>query len=287
MAADCVRHKKIDVITLVPPYMEQMGRDLDLLEVLSHKVETVMWAGGDVSLEAGNAISSKFKLFTAGGSTEMGFYPILRRSGPWLSDQWKFLRFHPAMNMKLQHRSDDLFEGQIQRNSSSGYEQPIFKVFPSLQEYNTGDLFSPHPLDADLWQYRGRADDMQIFSSGEKYHPTAVEKRIAQHPDVQEALFIGTGRSHAALLLEMTGLFNQNGPSQDQRTHILERIWPTIEEANRICPAYAKITPEHVLFVRPEKPMARSGKGTVQRRTTVQRYEKELDELLVEAPTTA
>ena len=282
MAADCVRHKKIDMITLVPPYMEQMGRDADLLEFLSHKVDTVMWAGGDVSFEAGNAISAKFKLFTAGGSTEMGFYPILRRSGPWLSDQWKFIRFHPVMNMKLQQRSDDLFEGQIQRNSSSGYEQPVFKVFPTLQEYNTGDLFSPHPLDANLWQYRGRADDMQIFSSGEKYHPTAVEKRIAQYPDVKEVLFVGMGRSHAALLLEMTEPYNR-----DERTQIMERIWPTIEEANRVCPVYAKITPERVLFVQPEKPMARSGKGTVQRRATMQRYEKELNELLVDAPTVA
>lgn len=123
---------------------------------------------------------------------------------------------------------------------------------------------------------------MQIFLSREKYHPTAVEKRIAQHPDVKEVLFVGTGRSHAALLLEMTGPYNR-----DERTQIMERIWPTIEEANRICPVYAKIIPEHVLFVQSEKPMARSGKGTVQRRETMQRYEKELSEILVSVPTAA
>lgn len=80
----------------------------------------------------------------------MKFYPIFRRSGSWLSDQWKFIKFHSAMNMKLQQRFDDFFEGQIQRNFSSEYEQPVFKIFPTLQEYNTGDLFSPHSLDANL-----------------------------------------------------------------------------------------------------------------------------------------
>ena len=176
-----------------------------------------MWAGGDVSLAAGNAISSKFNLFTTCGSTEMGLWPTLRSSGPWLSDQWKFMRFHPAINMAFHSRSDGLFEAHLRRNSDFESEQPIFKIFPMLQEYSTGDLFSPHPKDPDLWQYCGRADDMQTFSSGEKYHPTAVEQYIARHPNVQAVLLVGTGRTQAGLLLEMSADTSVETPSYNWR----------------------------------------------------------------------
>lgn len=280
MAMDCLRHTKADIISLVPPYVEELGRNEEVLEFLSHEVETVMWAGGDVSPDAGKAISSKLKLFTICGSTEMGLWPSLRREGSWRSDQWKFMMFHPAMNMTFHSRADGLFEGCIRRNVGNEIEQPIFKIFPLLQEYNTGDLFSPHPSDPQLWRYRGRADDMQVFLSGEKYHPTAVEQRIASHPNVQEVLLVGTRRPQAALLLEM----GPNTPTtSSEQVELIEKLWPTIEEANQMCPAYAKITKQHVLFVDLQKPMARSGKGTVQRSATVQLYEKELDQLFDKA----
>jgi acyl-CoA synthetase (AMP-forming)/AMP-acid ligase II len=281
MAADCLRLNKVDAIALIPPFVEEIARNQKLLDFLSHEVEVVFWGGGDISKDAGEAFSSKFKLFTVASSTEMGFSPTLRRRDQWQSDRWKYMRFHPAMNLKFHHHVDDLFEGRIQRNPSSEYQQPIFRMHPNLQEYCTGDLFSSHPLESELWQYRGRTDDMQIFLSGSNYHPATLEQRIAQHPDVQDALFVGTGRPHAALLLEM----KVPPESSSDRTQLLEKLWPTIEEANQICPAFAKITKPHVLFVTAEKPMVRSGKKTIQRPATVQLYEEELNGLL-ETPTT-
>lgn len=278
MAADCLRLNKVDAITLIPPFVEEIARNQKLLDFLSHEVGTVFWGGGDISKNAGEAFSSKFKLFTAAASTEMGFSPTLRHRDQWQSGQWKYMRFHPAMNLKFHHHVDDLFEGRIQRNPNSEYQQPIFRIFQNLQEYRTGDLFSSHPLDSELWQYRGRTDDMQIFLSGSNYHPATLERRIAQHPDVQDALFVGTGRPHAALLLEMR--VPHSFELSSDRVQLLEKLWPTIEEANQICPAFAKITKQHVLFVTAEKPMVRSEKKTIQRRATVQLYEEELNELL-------
>ena len=204
----------------------------------------------------------------------MGLRPTLRRDGPWLSDRWKFMAFYPAMNTVFHRSSDDLFEGCIRRNATIEKEQPIFKLFPMLQEYNTGDRFSPHPSDAQFWQYRGRTDDMQVFLSGEKYHPTAVERHIACHPSVQEVLLVVTRRPQAALLLEM----GVNTPiTATDQPEFIETLWPTIEEANQMCPVYARITKQHTLIVDPQKPMAGSGKGTVQL------YEEELDRLFDKA----
>lgn len=281
MAVDCVEHTRVDIITMIPPDVEAMGPNNEVLRSLSRRVGSVMWAAGDVSFSAGDAISSKLQLFTTFGSTETGLWPIIRRCGQWKSDEWKFIRFHPAMNIRLDHRSDGLFEAIIMRNTKFEYEQPIFKLFPMLQEYGTGDLFAPHPIELDLWQYRGRVDDIQVFLSGKTYHPRLVENYINRHPNMEGALLIGTRRPQAALLLEM------RVPECFGLSERIEEVWPTVEEAMHVCPAHAKVTKQHILFVKPEKPMARSEKGIVQRQITVQQYEEELNELFESAAAAA
>ena len=276
---------------MVPPHVEEIGRNPEILDFLSQHVQVLLWAGGDVSTSAGNAISSKVKLFTTCGSTEMGMWPAIRPSGPWPSTQWKFMRIHPAANLDFRHRSGDLYEAFICRNPDPEQEQPIFKVFPHEQEFSSGDLFSPvkddnnesddYPSSSSenqLWQYRGRADDMQVFRSGEKYHPVSVEQHIATNcADVQEGLMVGTGRPQAALLLEMKP--GKEPRDKKQQEEFLDRIWPVVEEANLSCPAYAVMKRDKVLFTDPTRPMRRAAKGTVQRSATVQLYEQELDEL--------
>ena len=275
MAVECLEYTKASALTLVPPYVEEVGQSVELLEALSAKVDCIFWAGGVISLATGNAIAAKMKLFTTNGSTEMGMWPTIRPSGQWTQEHWQYMRVHPTANMSFRHQSKDLYEAIIVRNSDVEKEQPIFKIYPALQEYDCGDLFSPHVADAELWQYRGRSDDLQVFRSGEKYHPVAVEQRLSSSPDVAEALLVGTGRPQAALLLEM----KQGTPLEtaQQREEVLLRLWPLVEEVNKMCPIYAKITKDLTLILSPAKSMARAAKGTVQRRATVVLYEKELD----------
>ena len=275
MAADCLEHTKASALALVPPYVEEIGQSVELLDAISAKVDCIIWAGGVISLATGNAIAAKMKIFTTNGSTEMGMWPTMHPSGRWTREHWNYMRIHPAANLSFRYQSTDLYEAIIVRNSDVGQEQPIFKIYPALQEYNCGDLFSPHAADAELWQYRGRSDDLQVFRSGEKYHPVVVEQRLSSSPDVTEALLVGTGRPQAALLLEM----KQGTPLETarQREEVLSRLWPLVEEVNRMCPTYAKITKDLTLILSPAKPMARAAKGTVQRRATVALYEKELD----------
>ena len=277
MIVECLKHTTADAITLVPPYVEEIGRSPEILEYLSQNIETIFWAGGDISLAAGDAISSKVKLFTTCGSTEMGMWPTLRRSGKWPSEHWKFMKIHPAANIEFRQRSDDLYEAFVKRNADYEHEQPVFKIFTEAQEFSSGDLFSPHPSDPQLWQYCGRSDDMQVFSSGEKYHPVSVEQHIGHHPEVQEALLVGTRRPQAALLLEMKA--GTPLETAEQRAEAVARVWPVVEKANQMCPTYAKITKERILFVEPQRPMVRGAKGTVHRWATVQLYGEELDGL--------
>ena len=81
----------------------------------------------------------------------------------------------------------------------------------------------------------------------------------------------------AALLLEPITIGSELDPSK--RAAFIESIWPTVEEANRDTPSHARIMKTHILFTRPQKPVLRAGKGTVQRSVTPQIYPSEVDDL--------
>lgn len=290
-AVECSKHTTVDAICMIPPQIEELSRNPGMLDYLSQHVQTLFWAGGDVSVSAGDTVTSKLKLFTTCGSTEMGMWPTIRPHGPWPSKHWKSMRFHPAANLEFRHQSGDLYEAFVRRNPAFDEEQPIFNVFPHARQISSGDLFSPTNDDKDtspsaiaqtspehqLWQYRGRADDMQVFLSGEKYHPVSVEKRIVSGcSDVHEVLLVGTRRPQAALLVEMKP--GAEPQTNEQRVEAIARIWPAVEHANRLCPAYAVIRRERIMFT-DSRSMARTAKGTVSRPATVQLYEQELDAL--------
>jgi len=290
-AVECLKHTTVDAICMIPPQIEELSHNPKMLDYLSQHVQTLFWAGGDISTSAGNTIASKLKLFTTCGSTEMGMWPTIHPCGPWLSRHWKSMRFHPTANLEFRHRSGDLYEAFVRRNPAFEEEQPVFKVFPHAQEISSGDLFSPTKDENDvspsaisqslpehqLWQYRGRADDMQVFLSGEKYHPVSVEKRIVSGcADVHEALLVGTRRPQAALLVEMRP--GAELQTNEQQVEAMARTWPAVEDANRLCPAYAVITRERILFT-DSRSMARTAKGSVSRPATMQLYQKELDAL--------
>lgn len=71
--------------------------------------------------------------------------------------------------------------------------------------------------------------------------------------------------------------------STKEKAALIETLWPTIQEANRQNPTHAKISKPHILFTSPGKPILRTGKGTLQRKSTVQSYSEELDALYADA----
>jgi acyl-coenzyme A synthetase/AMP-(fatty) acid ligase len=251
-----------------------MSIDPAILNDIASRVKYVMYAGGDLSSSAGDSVSSRMRLFTACGSTEMGLWPLLAREGTWQADDWHYMHFHPAMNMKMNRvpGADDIFEAVIERNQElpgkDSYIQPIFGLFPGLQKYHTSDLFTPHWSNSNLWKFYGRTDDLQTFSTGEKFHPVTFESLIARHPDVDEVLLVGTGLPQAVLLLRL----------RVQGSEDIEFVWPIISEANKMCPTYAVITRSTVLQV--SKPLPKTAKGTIQRKATIELYREELNGIL-------
>ena len=113
---ECLKHTEVTALTLIPPYVEVIGRNPGTLKSLSTKVDCILWAGGDISLATGNAIAAEVKLFTICGSTEMGMWPTIRPNGEWTREHWKYMRVHPAANVSFRHQFKDLHEAIVVRN---------------------------------------------------------------------------------------------------------------------------------------------------------------------------
>jgi len=54
---------------------------------------------------------------------------------------------------------------------------------------------------------------------------------------------------------------------------------PVIENANKVAPTFSKLFKEMILITSQEKPILRSGKGTVMRKLSLQIYNDEIEAL--------
>ncbi|KAH8803696.1 hypothetical protein F5884DRAFT_904184 [Xylogone sp. PMI_703] len=281
--ADGLKYTKADCAAIAPLMAEEIFKKPDLLDFLSQNLPSMFYSGGNVGQEVGDTISKKMKFFSMMGTTETGLFPMVYPAERWPAEDWNYLRFPLAAGVSLQKVSDDEYEAVVVRHTDPDREQSVFKVFPERDEYRTGDLYTPHPTKPGLWGYRGRGDDIIVFLTGEKTNPISMEETISRHPKVRSVLVMGTLRFQAALLVE---LVTDEELSTIQKAEIIEDLWPIIQEANKECPHHAQIKKSHILFTSPQKPMQRAGKGTIQRKPTLQLYETEIDNLYADADKT-
>ena len=255
---------------LSPAVLQEMTKNPALLKSLD-TLDYVIWCGAPLSSVAiADSIRSHAPIYPAYGATETGPLPLTLEN----QDLHEWMNFNSIIGAKLKHYAEDLYELVIVKDTKVLPFQFVFLNFPDLEEWPTKDLMSKHPT-RDLWRYRGRRDDIIVMSNGLKINPLILEGIVMSHPQVISALLIGTGRTKAAWLIEP-----RLPPSNEsERITLVEDIWPSIEKVNEAAPKQARIEKDWIMFTTKEKPMARAGKGSVQRQTTVKLYEKELGAL--------
>lgn len=173
-----------------------------------------------------------------------------------------------------------VYEQTFVRDKKIDHLHAVWKTFPDATEYKTKDLFSRHPDPklADWWQFESRTDDLIAFANAGKYNPLRYEDQILSNPLVKAALMIGVQRPCAALLVEMA----EDIPSDTESAayqDLLEKVWVTVEDANREAPKHAFVAKDMILLASNDKPFERAGKGTVIRGRTLKKYEEETDGL--------
>ena len=260
---------------LPPSILDEISRRPPLLETLA-SLNYVLTGGGALPKPAGDAIMAKTKILNTLGTTELGAISQLEVD----QEDWSYIHFSPNAGVEFRHHSGDEYELVVIRQEKLKPFQPVFEVFPDLSEFSSKDLFAHHPTKPNLWLYHGRSDDVITFLNGEKTNPISMEESISSHSDVRSALVIGQGRFEASLLVEP---WQSDLLSINDRAQLIEKLWPVIQKANSQCPAHARVSKSHVLFTTSEKPMSRAGKGTVQRRLTIEKYSAELDALYADA----
>ena len=273
-----LKYTKADVAFVVPSIVEEMSKSSELLDHISANLDTLIYTGGDVPPACGDIVAAKIPIVNFYGTTE-GAGIAMVRPEKFQPEDWKYLSFHPTSGAQFRHFAEDVYELYIVRQPGLERHQQIFDTFPNLQEFRTHDLFTKHPSKSDLnlWSHCGRADDIVVFSTGEKVNPVSLEQFIfARHPEISGIIVAGSQRLQAALLLELA---EKCRDCLDDTTKTIEKIWPSVEEANSSLPSHAKIMRSHILFTFPHRPMSRSSKGTIQRAATLAEYAKELDTL--------
>lgn len=279
---EILKQAPADVAFLVPSIVQDLAQNTQLLDYCSKHLRAIIYCGGDLPQMLGDIIASKIRLLNQFGASELGLTPtIISLTNRGLGD-WKYTQFHPQLGLELRPVSDDVYELYAVRDPEKIDRQPIFTLFPNAQDYASRDLFVRHPSKPDLWSWQARADDIIVFLNSEKTNPISMEHIIvSRNADISAALVVGAQRFQAALLIEPMTTDKALDPAQ--RAAFIERIWATVEEANKDAPSHARMMKSHVLFTQPQTPMLRAGKGTVQRAGTLKAYASEINALYRDA----
>ncbi|PYH46069.1 acetyl-CoA synthetase-like protein [Aspergillus saccharolyticus JOP 1030-1] len=262
--------------TLIPPaILEQMSRSDVAVQELK-KLHAVGFAGGPIApTPAENLLKHEVKLVNAIGATEYIYMPYYNNPDPTL---WPWF-IVPSDLMGIDWRpsgQENTYEQVIVRKDKDHPGlQGCFYAFPELQEFSTKDLYRPHPTLANHWTYVGRADDIIVFSNGEKLNPTTIEGAVMGHAGVRGAQVVGTNYFHAALIIEPA-----NHPQTEQeKQQLLDNIWPIVEKVNVETVAHGRISRDYMFLSDPERPFPRAGKGTIQRAMVVKVYSEDIDRI--------
>ncbi|PSN72888.1 acetyl-CoA synthetase-like protein [Corynespora cassiicola Philippines] len=267
-------HGNVKHSCLAPFTLVDLVKDKEHLDNLS-RLDLISFGGGPCPKAVGDLISTKTRLINCLGSTECGVLPNELCD----SEDWAYMSISPMLGHEYRHYSGDLYEQVIVKNPDFEEFQGIFGTFPDMEEWPMRDLFTKHPTKDNAWLYQGRTDDIIVFSTGEKLNPLDMEGMINSHPEIGATLVAGVGRFQASLLLEAV----KPPTNESEKESLIERIWPTVRAANAKVPSHARVHRHMILFSSPEMPMLRAGKGTVQRKLTLDLYGAEIEALYKEA----
>ncbi|KAI8626516.1 nonribosomal peptide synthetase [Xylariaceae sp. FL1651] len=272
---ECLNHLDVQVALLPPAILEDMSQSDHYIEALA-KLNMVFFGGGNLIRDAGNRLVEKgVVLGNVISATEFVPFPVYLQPDPKL---WQYFIINSeqfgADWRKLEGEEDVYRLVSVRKDKHPGL-QGFFYTFPELDEYDTKDLYKPHPTLPDHWIYYGRSDNIIVFSNGEKLNPVTIEEIVEDHPELKGALVAGSGRFQPSLILEPITHPKDESEAKD----LIDRIWPYVVRANKETVAHGQIGREFIILSDPARPFLRAGKGTIQKPATLKLYKDEIDQL--------
>ncbi|ORY70408.1 nonribosomal peptide synthetase [Pseudomassariella vexata] len=269
----------VESAVLPPATVEDMSQSEEYIKALA-KLNCVIFGGGNLVREAGNRlVKNGVVLVNSIGSTEFAPFQVYWQPDPEL---WQYFIFNDDLFGCEWHKvedDDEVYELHVVRQAKEPGMQGFFYTFPDADEYNTKDLYKPHPTLPNHWLYYSRSDDIIVFSNGEKLNPVTIEEIVSDHAEVKAALVVGSQRFQPGLLIEPLT------PPKDaeEEKKLIDRIWPLVVQANKETVAHGRISRDLIAVSNPDKPFHRAGKGTIQRAMSIKAYAEEIDLLYEKA----
>ncbi|KAF8971819.1 acetyl-CoA synthetase-like protein [Flammula alnicola] len=262
-------------VLAIPAFLQTWVQDKRSTDTLS-RLDFVGFGGGALSPQIGSLLwKSGVKLRCMYGGTEFGAFGS---SSPRKGDEedWEYMEFNEKCNIRWMPQGDGTYELQF---LTSDVHRLSIENLPDAKGYATSDLFRPHPTKNYLWKIVGRVDDVIIHSSGEKTVPTPMEDIIMSSPQINGVVMFGHAHDQPGVLIEPTAPYEIDAEDMEQVARFRNLVWPVIDNANNIAPAFSKIFKEMIVVTGRTKPLVRAGKGTVLRKASLNLYTKEIEAL--------
>ncbi|RDB20216.1 Non-canonical non-ribosomal peptide synthetase FUB8 [Hypsizygus marmoreus] len=261
-----------NAIVVVPSFLQVWSTSKEAMGYLK-TLEYLIYAGGSMTPRLGNLlVDHGVPLRTVYGGTEFGAPTHLK---PLVGDEkeWQYMRFCDKTKVRWISQGDGTFECQFLTGNN---HRLMVENLLDANGYATSDLWENHPTKKYLWKLVGRIDDVIIHSSGEKTVPAPLEDIVMSSPLVQGTIMFGRGRDQAGILVEPKPGHEINVDDDAQLAALRNELWPIIEEANKYAPAFSRIFKEMILIAAKDKPLPRTGKGTVMRKAALSAYDDEI-----------
>ncbi|KAB5587745.1 Acetyl-CoA synthetase [Ceratobasidium theobromae] len=151
--------------------------------------------------------------------------------------------------------------------------------FNGKPAYRTEDLVIKHPSELGLWKCVGHLDDQIVLLNGKKTNPGPMEEEIVKSPFVQHAIMFGQERNQTGVLIELHEAAAKSHFTKDERTTLIEQIWPYIEQANQASPIHSQLDKPTILFVDLAHPLPWTPKGTIPHLVAIKLYTQDIDRM--------
>ncbi|KAL9055253.1 MAG: hypothetical protein Q9162_003663 [Coniocarpon cinnabarinum] len=237
------------------------------------KLKQLQFCGAPLRGALGDKLAQQVYTYAAIGTTEAGGYLREERDD---RSEWEYMRFSRENGIVFERFSNDidLYEMVFHRQSEYERWQQIFKVYPDALTYRTKDLYARHPTKEGLWKFAGRADDLFKLSSGYGVNAARIEEQLLGSGRIDAAVVGGSGRLKPFAIVSLR---DQTAESGSNDAALSDEVWQDVQNVNEDISDIAKFSKERIIIASPKKPFEKTGKGTVSRARTVERYRDEIE----------
>ncbi|KAJ7246827.1 acetyl-CoA synthetase-like protein [Mycena haematopus] len=269
------RRTNCKVMGMIPVVISAWAQSPESVKYLA-SLDCLLFSGGSLPNRLGNTlVEAGVKLRELYGATEIG--PI-SAVVPLPGDEkdWHWIRFADQVKLSWAPQGDGTFEF---RAVTSDTHTVGVENIEGVKGYATSDLWVNHPEKKHLWKMVGRMDDVIVHTSGEKTVPAPIEGIVLSSPYVSGAVMFGWEREQSGILIETIPSLQIDPNNAAEVVELRNKLWPIIQEANDIAPAFSRIFKEMIIFTPAGKPLPRTGKGTVARKAALKIFSQEIDTL--------